>query len=130
MPNQPTSLPPSFITSFARKCFTSDLSDVDFAQALTALDYIRDLELRRRREMQAALQRLNIDPKHTENIEHDLQIEYPGALDWYRSVEEKERNVLTFGDQAANYRGSSRRGRGRGGRGRGRGRGEKQPAWA
>lgn len=45
-------------------------------------------------------------------------------------AEEKERNVLTFGDQAANYRGSSRRGRGRGGRGRGRGRGEKQPAWA
>ena len=45
-------------------------------------------------------------------------------------AEEKERNILTFGDQAANYRGSSRRGRGRGGRGRGRGRGEKQPAWA
>lgn len=45
-------------------------------------------------------------------------------------AEEKERNILTFGDQAANYRASGRRGRGRGGRGRGRGRGEKQPAWA
>lgn len=44
-------------------------------------------------------------------------------------AEEKERNILTFGDQAANYRGSGRRGRGRGGRGRGRGRG-KPPAWA
>lgn len=93
LPNQPTSLPPSFITSFARKCFTAELSDVDFAQALTALDYIRDLESRRRREMQAALERLNVDPKDTENVEHDLRIEYPGALDWYRSIETKERKV-------------------------------------
>jgi hypothetical protein len=32
------------ILSFVRRCFCLELSDVDFAQALTALDYIRDLQ--------------------------------------------------------------------------------------
>ena len=45
-------------------------------------------------------------------------------------IEEKERNILTFGDQAINFRGSGFRGRGRGRGGRGRGRSEKRPAWA
>lgn len=96
LPNQPTSLPPSFVTAFARKCFTSELSSVDFSQALTGLDYLRDLEMRRRREMQAALTRLQITPEETQNIEHELSREYPGALDWYRTIEMKERRIETL----------------------------------
>ena len=57
-PHQPFSLPPSFITSFVRRCFTEDLCLVDFTQALTALDYLKDLESRRKRELSAANIRL------------------------------------------------------------------------
>ncbi|WFD30563.1 hypothetical protein MSPP1_001584 [Malassezia sp. CBS 17886] len=53
-----------------------------------------------------------------------------------RQADEQAKNVLTFGDNAANYRGNQRRGRG-GGRGRSRGRrgrgnqgGGERPEWA
>lgn len=69
-----------------------------------------------------------------DNISSEVKDRHEGGDRNGRGVqaEEKERNILTFGDQAANFRGSSHRGRGRnrGGRGRGRGRGEKRPDWA
>jgi len=61
LPTQPASLPPSFVTSFVRRCFTSQLEFVDFPQALTALDYLKDLEMRRRREFGYLVDKLNMD---------------------------------------------------------------------
>ena len=89
---QPTSLPPSFITSFVRKCFPAELEYIDFPQALTALDYLKDLENRRRKEVLAALDKLGIDRSDIGN-KTKLANKYPGVLKWLTSIEEKERDV-------------------------------------
>ncbi|EXJ67056.1 uncharacterized protein A1O5_09702 [Cladophialophora psammophila CBS 110553] len=92
LPSQPTSLPPSFITSFVRRCFPRELDQVDFPQALTAMDYLKDLEVRRRREVVAALDKLGIDQ---EDLSHrdKLAQKYPGVLRWVSDIEERERKV-------------------------------------
>ena len=91
-PSQPASLPPSFVTSFVRRCFPMDLDAVDFPQALTALDYLKDLEVRRRREVVAALNRLGGD-KNDFHQKEKLGKKYPGVLRWIVSIEDKERRV-------------------------------------
>jgi hypothetical protein len=92
LPSQPTSLPPSFITSFVRRCFPSELDQVDFPQALTAMDYLKDLEIRRRREVVAAFDKLGIE---RDDISHREKIarKYPGVLRWVMEIEQKERKV-------------------------------------
>jgi hypothetical protein len=92
LPSQPCSLPPSFVTSFVRKCFPQDLDQVDFPQALTALDYLKDLEVRRRREVVAALDRLGVDRADL-GERAVLGRKYPGVLRWVISIEDKERKV-------------------------------------
>ncbi|KAL8243875.1 hypothetical protein R6Q59_010133 [Mikania micrantha] len=90
--SQPASLPPSFITSFVRKCFTVELNQVDFPQALTAMDYLKDLEVRRRMEVVMALEKLGINKT---DIAHRDQIskKYPGVTQWIEDVEDKERTI-------------------------------------
>ncbi|KIW74725.1 hypothetical protein Z517_11495 [Fonsecaea pedrosoi CBS 271.37] len=92
LPSQPTSLPPSFITNFVRRCFPRELDQVDFPQALTAMDYLKDLEVRRRREVVAALDKLGIDQ---DDLSHrdKLARKYPGVLRWVSEIEERERKV-------------------------------------
>lgn len=92
LPSQPTSLPPGFITNFVRRCFPRELDQVDFPQALTAMDYLKDLEVRRRREVVAALDKLGIDQ---EDLSHrdKLAQKYPGVLRWVMDIEERERKV-------------------------------------
>ncbi|EAL87335.1 uncharacterized protein AFUA_2G02380 [Aspergillus fumigatus Af293] len=92
MPSQPCSLPPSFVTSFLRRCFAPQLDEVDFPQALTALDYLKDLENRRRREVAAALQRLNIHPDDLKE-KTELAKKYPGVLTWIESINVQGRKV-------------------------------------
>lgn len=91
-PSQPQSLPPSFITTFVRRCFSTELALVDFPQALTALDYLKDLETRRRNEVVAALRYLGLDRSDVQNREK-IAKEHPNALQWIESMEEKERRV-------------------------------------
>jgi hypothetical protein len=55
IPAQPCTLPPVFLTTFIQKCFPQKFEDVDFDQALTALDYLRDLEIRRKKELEKAI---------------------------------------------------------------------------
>lgn len=92
LPSQPCSLPPSFITSFLRRCFAPQLEEVDFPQALTALDYLKDLETRRRKEVAAALVRLGID-RADMSQKQEMGQKYPGVLLWVESIEAKERRV-------------------------------------
>lgn len=92
LPSQPSSLPPSFVTGFVRRCFPPELDQVDFPQALTALDYLKDLEVRRRREVVAALDRLGVERDDIGQKE-TLGKKYPGVLQWVLSTEEKERKV-------------------------------------
>ena len=93
LPNQPTSLPPSFITSFVRKCFPPELVQVDFPQALTGLDYLKDLETRRRREVGAAMIRLNIHRETLDSADELLSSQYPGVAEWVRATEVQERKI-------------------------------------
>ena len=92
LPSQPCSLPPSFVSSFVRRCFPQDLDQVDFPQALTALDYLKDLEIRRRREVVAALDRLGVDRADL-GERAVLGRKYPGVLKWVISIEDKQRRV-------------------------------------
>ena len=93
LPSQPFSLPPSFITSFVRRCFTADLCLVDFTQALTALDYLKDLENRRKRELKLALQRLGVDSEAVCQTGDEIMKRYPRVAEWISSVQDKERKV-------------------------------------
>lgn len=92
LPSQPTSLPPSFITSFVLRCFPPEIEHVDFPQTLTALDYLKDLEVRRRREVVAALDKLGISRDDIAQRE-TLAKKYPGVILWIEGIEEKERKV-------------------------------------
>ena len=92
LPSQPCSLPPSFITTFLRRSFSPHFDDVDWAQALTALDYLRDFETRRRKEVIAALKRLSLNP---EDLKRDSELanKWPGVLTWYESLNSKGKKV-------------------------------------
>ena len=92
LPSQPFSLPPAFITSFVRKCFTADLCLVDFTQALTALDYVRALETRRNRELTMALQRLHLNQRFLEQAEGEISPN-PKISEWVLNMQDKERKV-------------------------------------
>ncbi|PGG95299.1 hypothetical protein AJ79_10136 [Helicocarpus griseus UAMH5409] len=88
LPTQPCSLPPNFITSFVRRCFPENLAFVDFPQALTALDYLRDLEQRRVKDIKAALEKLGVVDDSFDK--EDLVKRYPGVAAWIDSIREKD----------------------------------------
>jgi hypothetical protein len=92
LPSQPCSLPPSFITSFLRRCFAPQLEEVDFPQALTGLDYLRDLETRRKKEIAAALQRLGVEPNDLQP-NSEFSRKFPGVVAWFESINIKGRKV-------------------------------------
>ena len=95
LPSQPCSLPPAFVTSFLHRCFTLELHLVDFPQSLTALDYLKDLETRRRKEIVNSLKRLKIDEGFLSSAPGDDELSRwsPSIADWLRSLEAKERKV-------------------------------------
>ncbi|CDM34014.1 hypothetical protein DTO013E5_1744 [Penicillium roqueforti] len=94
VPSQPCALPPSFIISFVRRCFCLDLSEVDFAQALTALDYIRTLQNRWKKEIDAAFNRLNVTSEDARDPEHsEVARNYPNLLTWYENISNKARTI-------------------------------------
>ncbi|WFD23343.1 hypothetical protein MEQU1_002032 [Malassezia equina] len=69
-----------------------------------------------------------------DNISSEVKDRHEGGRTRNTMAEEKERNMLTFGDEAANFSGPPRRSRGRGQRSRGRGgggrgRGPAKPEW-
>lgn len=96
LPSQPFSLPPAFVTSFVRRCFTHDLCLVDFTQALTALDYLKDLENRRKRELSLVLQRLGIDKLILDSAPGEIPRMNAKMVEWGFSLQDKERKVEAF----------------------------------
>lgn len=56
------------------------------------MDYLKDLEVRRRREVVAALDRLGVE-KGDIGQKEVLGKKYPGVLRWVLAVEEKERVI-------------------------------------
>ncbi|TID22196.1 Serine/threonine-protein kinase [Venturia nashicola] len=95
LPQQHTSLPAAFVTSFVTRCFPAQLEMVDFPQSLTALDYLRDLESRRRKEIAASLKRIGIDEGALESPDRieELKNSNASVADWVESLGNKERKV-------------------------------------
>jgi hypothetical protein len=95
LPSQPCSLPPAFVTSFIQRCFPIELHLVDFPQSLTALDYLKDLETRRRKEIVHSLARLNIDKSSLGALSGGGDLSSYGQVvaDWLKTLEAKERKV-------------------------------------
>ena len=84
---------PSHVSSFVRECFTEDLCEVDFTQALHSLDLLKTLEDRRRRELSSAIRRLNVDPAILEQDRLGFQSSHPGISQWIASTEAKSKKV-------------------------------------
>jgi hypothetical protein len=95
LPSQPCSLPPAFVTSFLNRCFPVELHMVDFPQSLTALDYLKDLETRRRKEIVSSLMRLGINEELLVSAPGDEELSKwnPIIAEWLKSLETKERRV-------------------------------------
>ncbi|KAF2495225.1 hypothetical protein BU16DRAFT_539211 [Lophium mytilinum] len=89
LPSQPCSLPPTFIVAFVSKCFPLHLDDTDFTQSLAVLDYIRDLDTRRRKEYAAALRRLTVLPNTVGTEADDFSERLPGVGTWVANSEAK-----------------------------------------
>ncbi|KAJ5888448.1 hypothetical protein N7495_008489 [Penicillium taxi] len=97
LPSQPCSLPPTFLTSFLRRCFTLELESVDFPQALTALDYLNDLECRWKKEICSAMERLKVTREDAANPgKSELATEFPGVMLWVESMGQKARRLEAF----------------------------------
>ncbi|KAF2012167.1 hypothetical protein BU24DRAFT_271274 [Aaosphaeria arxii CBS 175.79] len=96
LPSQTNSLPPPFIISFVSRCFHPDLSLVDFPQALTALDYLRDLEKRRCKEFIAAFERLGINLENFEDDIEQVADKYPGVALWAKNMQGKNKKAETY----------------------------------
>jgi hypothetical protein len=96
LPTQPSSLPPAFIVNFVSRCFHASLQLVDFPQALTALDYLRDLETRRRKEMMAAFERVHVHPDTYESDMANMAEKFPGIALWVRNVEGKNKKAESY----------------------------------
>lgn len=87
LPSQPCSLPASFLTSFVRRTFPAELEAVDFCQALTALDYLKDLENRWKKEMNSAIDRLRLTREDVEApFRSELAIQHPEVITWYSKI--------------------------------------------
>lgn len=94
LPSQPSSLPPTFVTTFVNRCFPVELEFVDFPQSLTALDYLKDLETRRRKEIAHSFRTLNLDQSNlSSDMLQDLRSWNPAVADWVESLEVKLRKV-------------------------------------
>jgi hypothetical protein len=96
MPTQPSSLPPTFIVNFVNRCFHPVLHTVDFPQALTALDYLRDLETRRRKEMTAAFERVHVRKETFDADMAGMAEKFPGIALWVRNVEGKNKKAESY----------------------------------
>lgn len=91
-PSQPCSLPPIFTASFLRNCFPSELHLVGFPQALEGLEYLEDLNRRRRREVAGAKRRIGLrDGAAIDAAEGSKSSDAVKA--WVRDVENSERKA-------------------------------------
>ncbi|KAJ5933376.1 hypothetical protein N7454_005705 [Penicillium verhagenii] len=91
-PRSPAPSPPAFLVSFLRRVWVADLDLVDFPQALTALDYLKDLQCRWTKELLNVTQRLNITRADVEDpLQSGLALNYPGVISWLEAMKSKGR---------------------------------------
>ena len=68
---------------------------VDFTQALTALDYLGNLDNTRRKELSRALQRLGLDKSVLEERSGEVSTN-PRVSEWVKDMQDKERKVEAY----------------------------------
>ena len=96
LPSQPTSLPPSFTIPFISRCFPIDRDLADFSQALTALDYLKDFENRRRKEIAAVFERLDVHPGPDGTLPHEISEKFPGVALWVKNIQAKNKKADSY----------------------------------
>ncbi|CAD6443108.1 ef576bc7-2172-4d41-97de-92937d1cfbe6 [Sclerotinia trifoliorum] len=86
-------LPPDFIRKWCLdKVFTKVEEQVDFSQALTGIDYLQDLECRRREALREVALRLNIDKNNWKKV---LSAD-PDAKKWVEDIQAQETIIEDF----------------------------------
>ncbi|KAI4613978.1 uncharacterized protein J4E88_009042 [Alternaria novae-zelandiae] len=96
LPTRTSALPPAFIVNFVTRTFMPEPADVDWSQALTALDYLKDLETRRRREMATTFEALDV---HRDTWDADMARvaeKAPGIALWINNLEGKNRKAESY----------------------------------
>ncbi|KAF1945639.1 hypothetical protein EJ02DRAFT_34946 [Clathrospora elynae] len=96
LPTRTSALPPAFIVNFVTRTFMPSPADVDWNQALTALDYLKDLETRRRREMAKAFEALTV---HRDTWDIDMASvaeRAPGIALWINNLEGKNKKAESY----------------------------------
>lgn len=84
---QSQGIPRKFVRKFClHNVFNLNYNEVDFKQALTAIDYLRDLECTRRTALREAAQRLGIEKDNWREV---LQKD-PVAKQWVEDVQKDE----------------------------------------
>lgn len=96
LPTRTSSLPPTFINSYVNRIFCPDLTLIDWNQALTALDYLKDLETRRRKETYAAFERLGIHQKTWATDMAYIADKFPGIALWINNIQGKNKKAETL----------------------------------
>jgi hypothetical protein len=90
---QSEGLPPSFIQSFClEEAFPANYDSANFDQALTGLDYIRDLEVTRQVSLREAARRLCI----TKENWRDVLSADPDAKLWVENMQALEFDIETY----------------------------------
>jgi hypothetical protein len=85
-PSRIKGFPVQFVQHVCRKVFAQQYKDIDFSQALTCIDYLRDLECTRKTALRDAALRLGIDKDNWRTILSDA----PEAYRWVSSVQKQE----------------------------------------
>jgi hypothetical protein len=96
LPTRTSALPPNFIVNFVTRTFMPEPSEVDWSQALTALDYLKDLESRRRREMGGTFESLNVYRDTWEADMARVAETAPGIALWINNLEGKNRKAESY----------------------------------
>ncbi|KAJ5703476.1 hypothetical protein N7493_011865 [Penicillium malachiteum] len=87
LPSQPCTILPSLLVSYIRRTFVSDVEKIDFPHAMYAIDYLRDLDLRYKKEFHKALQTLHITREDVvDPITSSLSRRFPGNMAWVEKM--------------------------------------------
>ncbi|KAH8661531.1 hypothetical protein BGZ60DRAFT_530482 [Tricladium varicosporioides] len=88
--NSRQGFPPKFIQDLClKKVFLKEYKEVDFNQALTGLDYLRDLEVTRRKALREAAIKLGI----AKDTWRTVLLEDPAAYKWVQRVQDQELEI-------------------------------------
>ncbi|KAJ5724118.1 hypothetical protein N7488_002153 [Penicillium malachiteum] len=97
LPSQPCTLLPSFLVSYIRRTFTSDVGRIDFPHAMYAIDYVRDLDLRYKKEFDKALRTLCITRADVvDPVNSSLARKFPGNMAWVEKMYLVSRDLETL----------------------------------